>query len=165
MGVSYFDRRKENGKLDLEHQPSEYGRHISYIYRKSMNEMHNRIAQLDSELLSSQYILLSNIYRYEGVNQRALAEMISLDPATVSKSLRGMEEKGYIVRRINEKNRRNFKLYLTEKGRDLAEKSFRIQFEYWNNLIYDFTEQEIETLKRLLKRIELQAYSQTWKED
>lgn len=49
-----------------------------------------------------------------------LAAKAGVLPSAISRTLRGLEEKGYIVRNVNQKDRRNTYVELTAKGEETA---------------------------------------------
>lgn len=146
-------------KFMMEGTRAECGRYISYIYRKSCTEF---LSCLKPESISQmQSVLLSGIYRYEGINQNTLAKKISVDTGAASRVLRELEDKGYIKKNRDEKNRKSFNLFLTSEGRKVAEESLAMQREYWLKLLQGFSEQEVETLNRLLLQMEQCAFKGT----
>lgn len=52
----------------------------------------------------------------EGIKVSAIAKALDVSSPAVSRMLRGMEQKGYIMKRISSQNRRNTLVRLTEKG-------------------------------------------------
>ena len=136
--------------------PAVCGWYISYLYRRSSTQMSTWLK--DIGLSPTQSIMLVGIYRNTGVNQQTLCDLISVLPSVASRALRELEDKGYITKERDEQNRRNYNLYLTPKGRELAEKSLMTQERYWNDLLSKFTPEEISTLNQLLAKMGLQAH-------
>lgn len=142
-------------RLHLDEQPAACGRYISYLYRKSASYCSTGFKEIG--LSAMQSILLVGIYRHEELNQRTLAEIIAVDPGVASRTLRELEDRGYIEKRRDEQNRRSYNLYLTPRGEEEAEKSLQIQGEYWNRLLQEFSGEEITVLNDLLRRMECRA--------
>lgn len=135
--------------------PAVCGWYISHLYRCSGARLTSELKEL--ELSPSQSIMLAGIYRNEGINQQALCELISVLPSVASRSLRELEEKGCVAKERDKRNRRNYNLHLTDKGRDLAEKSLLKQEAYWNSLLTELTPEEVTELNRLLARLDRRA--------
>ena len=93
-------------KLHWQEDPAVCGWFISYLYRNSAVQM----AAVSKELTLShaQSIVLVGIYRREGINQRALADKIAMAPGVISRILRDLEDRGYVIKQRDEDNRRNF---------------------------------------------------------
>lgn len=136
--------------------PAVCGWYISYLYRRSSTQLSTWLK--DIGLSPTQSIMLVGIYRNTGVNQQTLCDLISVLPSVASRALRELEDKGYITKERDEQNHRNYNLYLTPKGRELAEKSLMTQERYWNDLLSKFTPEEISTLNQLLAKMGLQAH-------
>ena len=60
---------------------------------------------------------LIRILKDKSCSQDDLAEYLNLDKGRIAKNLASLEEKGLVCRRINEKDRRQKFVSLTEKGR------------------------------------------------
>jgi len=71
-------------------------------------------------LTSAQWRVLAYLTRQEGSNQASLADLMELEPITLSRHLDRMEADGLIERRRNPADRRAHRLYLTGKGKELV---------------------------------------------
>ena len=52
------------------------------------------------------------------ITQEELAAHFHIDKGTVARALRKLEDKNYLFRKVDSKNRRRYLIYLTEKGRN-----------------------------------------------
>jgi len=73
--------------------------------------------QLD--LAKGQYIYLVRIYENPGIIQEKIANMINVDRTTVAKAIKKLVDNGMVEKRKEVGNRKEFRLYCTEKGREL----------------------------------------------
>ncbi|WP_340151163.1 MarR family transcriptional regulator [uncultured Sneathiella sp.] len=64
----------------------------------------------------TQYGLLGHIRRFEGISVGALAEKLVMDPTTLTRNLRPLERKGFVLMIPDEKDRRSRNLSLTTSG-------------------------------------------------
>ena len=142
-------------KTQWKQQAAVYGWYISYLYRKSFSQMAAALKGMG--LSGNQSIILVGVYRNEGINQRTLADTIAMAPGVMSRVLRDLEDMGYVEKRRDEQNRRNYLLYLTPEGTAAAEQSLLLQGSYWEHLLQDFTEEEKSTLNFLLEKVERRA--------
>lgn len=67
--------------------------------------------------LRDSYYLLKIYYSEIELSQEDLCDIFCQSKGTVAKTLRKLEDKGYIERIINKDNRRKYILKLTKKGR------------------------------------------------
>lgn len=90
----------------------------------------------DTGLTPGQPKILDYLLRHDGAIQKEIATFCHIEPASLTVLLNGMEKKGYIERKNLGSNRRSFHIYLTETGR-----------EYANRLDQEFERIEAEALK------------------
>lgn len=72
------------------------------------------------ELSSFAAFVIGDLKRESGQTSKALASRCCVKPSNFTPFCRFLEEKGYIERKQDEKDRRAFRLYLTEEGKELA---------------------------------------------
>ena len=64
----------------------------------------------------SEYVVLEELYRGDGCSQDELSRQLSVDKGLVARCVKSLEEKGYVRRRQDEKDKRFKYIYLTETG-------------------------------------------------
>jgi MarR family transcriptional regulator for hemolysin len=70
----------------------------------------------------AQWAVLARLDRFEGLKQSELAEMLDLQPITLTRLLDRLCDCGFIERRADPNDRRAKRLYLTPAGRPLIER-------------------------------------------
>lgn len=70
-------------------------------------------------LTQAQWRALALLARHEGINQATLAEMLEIQPITVTRLLDRMEQNGWIERRPDPADRRAVRLHLTPRAEPL----------------------------------------------
>src|SRR3984957_6600486 len=70
----------------------------------------------------AKWAVLARLDRFEGLKQAELAEMLDLQPISLTRLLDGLAESGLIERRPDPDDRRAKRLYLTPGGRPLLER-------------------------------------------
>ena len=97
-----------------------------------------------------------------------LAAKAKVLPSAVSRTLRGLEEKGYIVRNVNENDRRNTYVELTQKGEETARQSKQIIHDFGVAVMSQVNEQDMEQLIQYMDNIydiaEKEIEARKWKE-
>ena len=66
-----------------------------------------------------QWWLITYLKRHEGIRQGPLAELIEVEPITLSRMVDRLEEAGLIERRADPTDRRAWRLHLTSRAADL----------------------------------------------
>ena len=75
----------------------------------------------ETEILPGQYYMLMFLYHEMGTNQSDIAKACMMDRSGVSRAFKEFEEKGLLIREIDENNKRAYNIVLTEKGIKTAE--------------------------------------------
>lgn len=88
----------------------------------------------------------------EGGTQKELSEAVHMDKAHTSRVIAALEEKG-CVERMNESAVLNYKIRLTDKGREMAEVCEREMKVIEDKLSSVITEEEAEVLTEILKKL------------
>ena len=102
----------------------------------------------------SEYILLMNLYYNEGINQEDVSSMLFIDKAAIARSIKSLEEKGFITRKVTIEDRRSKKLFLTDMTKK-NEEYFHLILERWE--YYTTGEMDIETKDRVYKGLQIMA--------
>jgi len=97
--------------------------------------------------------VLVNIFRHPGLNQNELAELISIEKATVSRILMSLEPQKLIERRPDETDRRFNKLYVTDLGEEKVKESLDIQVHIWMTALAAMPQPDREELRERLVQL------------
>jgi len=127
------------------------GRMLSLVYRRQYELIGEGLKKTGLTALHS--VILVNIYRHPGLNQNELAELISIDKATVSKILISLEPKNFIDKIPDEADRRFNKLYITKSGEHKVKESLDIQINIWMNILKDIPQADREELMKRLHQL------------
>ena len=99
---------------------------------------------------------LTTIYENEGIPMVALANNNEFDKGTISKSIKNLEDLGYVEIKDSEEDKRAKKIFTTNKTRELMPKLYLLRQNWTNYLCSDLTEEEKEkfniALGKLLQR-------------
>ncbi|WP_233493080.1 MULTISPECIES: MarR family winged helix-turn-helix transcriptional regulator [unclassified Meiothermus] len=95
----------------------------------------------------------------EGIEQpSSLAFVLDVSPSGVSQLLAGLEERGWVRRELDSKDRRQVRILLTEEGRAFLERLRKSWREVWRERYSRLSSKEIEMLcKSYRKLLEPQA--------
>ena len=87
------------------------------------------------------------------VMQKELAKRLRLTPATVTAALKALEKQGCIVRESEESDMRRKRIRVTEKGREVAQRSVNVFTEVDEAMYKGFSPEELEAVSGYFKRI------------
>ena len=88
-----------------------------------------------------------------GVYVSTIAEHLKVTPSAISRTLKGLEEKELIERKVNKNDRRNTYVTLTEKGKKVTKKVEAEMNEFTKNVISGMGEEDSKTLIRLFNKL------------
>ena len=86
------------------------------------------------------------------MDQATVAQRIAYDRATIGAVIKRLEQKGLVVRRRDQADRRAFKLELTEQGKALLEELRPIVLTLQANILPTLSELEQATLLELMAK-------------
>lgn len=107
----------------------------------------------DFNITSEQWSVLSYLHKEDGLYQKQIADCLSKDKPTVTRILDILEKRNLIIRIHDEKDRRKFKIYLTQDGKDVVKQLIPIALKVREKVKENISEAEIETLKIILDKI------------
>ena len=105
------------------------------------------------DLPGSMHMILFTLRSRPGVSQDYLANKFNLDKGIVARQCKTLESRGLIRREINENDRRQYCLHLTEEGEKLVPVILD-GYRGWTDMICKgFSEEEVSMASQLLARM------------
>ncbi|MBN1927407.1 MAG: MarR family transcriptional regulator [Prolixibacteraceae bacterium] len=105
------------------------------------------------ETTFEQWIILNALAKEDGLIQSEIAIRTFKDKANITRILDNMERDGLVHRAIVKNNRRNYCIFLTEKGNKLFLELRKYAIENNDNILSVLTEEERNVLKVMLNKI------------
>ncbi len=126
------------------------GRVLTFTQRAAMTLGEKKLA--NQGLTITHWIILTALWRQDGMSNGELAEYCKAKDAALSRALDRMIKQGLIERRPDTKDRRVVRMYLTPKSRGM---SHLLDFyKAMNELLFEgFSKQEQEMLFSMLERV------------
>ena len=126
---------------------------VNHIIRREV-----QIKLSEHDLLWEQYITLSRIYRFEGLNQKKLADESLRNGAAITRTLNVLEKKDLDKREKSSKDKREFLIYLTDNGGKLYKETEIIYLDNTKKFDSIFSQEELDQLRNLLNRFILEFF-------
>jgi DNA-binding MarR family transcriptional regulator len=101
-------------------------------------------------LTRSQWQVLAHLLHNEGIQQGALAELLEIEPITLTRGLDRLQASGLIERRPHPRDRRVWQLYLTPKAAPLMERMKEIGLATREEALQGLAKSERDELIRIL---------------
>lgn len=83
---------------------------------------HTKAVALEFGIPDSYRTIIMYLNREPGANQKNIAEFANITTAAVNQTVKEMIANGYLEKETDETDRRYTKLYLTDKGKEIAQK-------------------------------------------
>lgn len=131
---------------------------IAWIHNISKNQMKYLNSHINDMNLGHEMRYIMAIFDNPDISQDDLVNMFGQSKATVAKSLKKLEDDGYIKREVNPENRRKYMLNTTSKADELVPKIRKISKD-WEREV-GITEEDYE-LKERIKEIAINGMKLT----
>jgi DNA-binding MarR family transcriptional regulator len=158
----------KTAKLKLE-APAERPLQLFITYRLSMlsgklNRQANAVLKKAGNLRVPEWRILSLLNMHGEMNGARIADLVSVDPGLVSRSLRALEARGLITTRRCDDDRRNTFTTLTAAGRALHAKVLPAMQRRQHHLLSVLTTDERAALLRIVDKLQLAAEARDFQE-
>ena len=121
---------------------------ISILYRKSHIWLNNGCAQ--HHLTAAQAVVILIVCDFQKLTQDDITKRLSLDKSVIAKTVTKLEERGFILRTTNAKDKRTYDIAPTEKAWEVYP-LIREQIDAgFQRMTQQMTDAERDEFKRLL---------------
>ena len=139
----------------------EHVNHMDHMEQNVWEALHMfrklNIGSILPRLNKGEFVLMNGIYHVQkkigsehGVKMSELAEYTHALPPAVSRSIKALEKKGYVRRFVDQKDRRNTLVEITESGQEVLQESNAIMDEFIRRV---FEKTDKEEMARLVRYI------------
>lgn len=122
---------------------------INRYHRKAL-----KCALAPYQYVGVMHLIVFYIDRHPGSSQEEITGFYALDKASVARDARRLEDLGHIKRSKIPENRRQYKLFLTDAGRDMIRIIDRAAEQFQKSLAAGISPEDWAQLELLLKRLE-----------
>jgi len=130
------------------------GKLIAIIEKNQVLYLNRQLERFN--INSSQLHFLFEISHQKEINQDKIASRCTIDKGTVARSVKKLEDNDLVKREVDEKNRRQKKVSLTNKGEETLNQAIKLLNEL-EETVYDNSYIETEDFKKALKEIAIKA--------
>lgn len=128
------------------------GRVLTRLARKCQIAVGNALQQYN--LTAAEEPFLMSVLNNEGLTQEELTAYVGVDKAAASRTVRSLEEKGFLSRVQDPKDKRQNRVYPTDKAREVGPKVRKELYKINLALTEALTQEEDDQVYHLLVRIE-----------
>jgi len=102
----------------------------------------------------AQSFIIFSLLENDGAYVKSLAERLEIDSSAITGLLDRLEKERLAERRVDPEDRRAFRIFLTEKGKHLAETIGPIGREFNDKLKEGLNKGELQAFEKFLRKIE-----------
>ncbi|MCR6097888.1 MarR family transcriptional regulator [Salipaludibacillus agaradhaerens] len=128
---------------------------VTNLYRMSQGLKH----KLEKDVLAvyglswSSFSILYDLWIWDMLETKKLAETSGISKATVSNVTKTLERKGFCYRQVDDKNKRTTYVVITENGRQVMEKLYPSFHQSEIDLVKGLSVEEQNMMSELLRRL------------
>lgn len=127
------------------------GRYNAAIYRNVQSIINFKLRDLD--IKSGQQDFFYVISKNEGISQKELSDFLYVSKSTTAKAVKNLVKNNYVKRLNDENDKRAYKLYLTDKGKEIIPKIESTFLELTDIFTKDLSEIEKDQIHIALQKI------------
>lgn len=135
--------------------PHPYDRNLGFLFADGSRLLRRRFAEKAGhlELTRAQWQVLANVARSQGIHQRALADILDVEPITLARIVDKLEANGLVERRQDPADRRVRLLHLTDKAFPLLAEMREIGAAVRDEAMAGIAQADRERLIELLEKV------------
>ena len=130
------------------------GKLISIISKNQTLYLNHHLEDLN--INASQLHFLFEISHQKEINQEMIASRCNIDKGAVARSVKKLEANGLVERKVDDNNRRQNIITLTDKGERTLKKAHQ-KLDEWERYVFDENLIEKEKLQKVLKQMAIKS--------
>jgi DNA-binding MarR family transcriptional regulator len=123
---------------------------ISKVCQKLIINLQESFSESGIEVTPIQVMLLFFLQKNDGSSLTQISQGLMLENPTVTGLIDRLEKSGYVKRSDHPNDRRVYLVYLTEKGKKVANKALPIVKKLNEEIKEGYSKEEIESFKKVL---------------
>ena len=133
----------------------DFNRSFGFVLHETARLLSKRYDQRAKSLglTRAQIQVLAYLVYHEGINQAGLAELIEIEPISLARLIDRMEQAGWVERRPDPRDRRAWRLYITDKAKPVFAEMIAIGAEVRGEALAGFSGPERDQVMELLMRV------------
>lgn len=118
-----------------------------------MKAMRDSLTTAGIEMPPEQMMVLFQLWEKDGINQKELVDGSFKDKTSITRGIHSLEKHNLVVRITDENDKRNKKIYLTQKGKKMEKIVKPLAYETQGQAIKGISKKDLEVCKKVLNKI------------
>ena len=119
---------------------------------QSVSKMYNEEASKVGGSMAIGFALLS-LNPKKGLPSTSLGPKMGMEPRSLTRMIKSLEENGWIEKRLDEKDKRLVNLHLTENGKKMRNRSRDYVIAFNNKIQEEINKEDIKTCFKVLNKV------------
>jgi len=129
------------------------GHVVNIVANKMKQELENAFEEKGYDITALQWMSLGIIYENDAITQKQLTQKSKKDKTNIARIIDKLEKKGLIERIRDDEDKRVFRLFATQKGRETRQALAEIATEIIAKSTFGIPTQEHDVCLNVLKKI------------
>lgn len=104
---------------------------------------------------TSDFDIIHVVRKHNGITQKEISDILGIDKGQLVRSINRLIKRGYILKKVNPKDKRSSLIYPTLKAEEIKISKVEVENLYYDYLFSFLTEEEKESLLILIHKIYL----------
>lgn len=126
---------------------------ISTTIQNIKNSLFREFKAKNHNITTEQWSVLAKLHYEDGIYQKQIADSLIKDKPTTTRILDLLEKKNLIIRISDDKDRRKFRVYLTQDGKNIVNGLIPVAMEFQNRLKSNLSLAELDKFVEILEKI------------
>jgi DNA-binding MarR family transcriptional regulator len=126
---------------------------LGSLAKKTATRFMQLLQQENITIGLSGWIVLSRLWEEDGLSQQEISERSGVAKPNISTYIDSLEKNDYVIRVDDPNDRRNYKIYMTQKSKTLKLKCQTLAQQSNEETMENLSIGERETLQKLLKKM------------
>jgi DNA-binding MarR family transcriptional regulator len=144
--------RKQQLRMSKFEFEKSFGRTLGVAHTHLFKHLSKLMKEQSLPITPEQFGLMTHLWKQDGCSQQDLAVLTNRDRANVTRILDILEREGIVERKDDIEDRRVFKIFLTEKGRDLEVDTAAIAKQAIKDATKGVSASDLEVCMQVLKK-------------
>ena len=105
------------------------------------------------EITPEQFVVIEVLMHHDGLYQRQLSEITLKDRPNITRIINILEKGGFVERRSDKNKRKVFKIYLTQKAKDIFPLLQKVSQDYRKVMTEGIKKEELENCLKVLNQV------------
>ncbi|OGI03531.1 MAG: hypothetical protein A2Y25_10800 [Candidatus Melainabacteria bacterium GWF2_37_15] len=126
---------------------------ISTVVQLIKNSLFREFKAKNHNITPEQWGVLAKLHHEDGICQKQIADSLVKDKPTTTRILDLLEKKNLIIRISDDKDRRKFRVYLTQDGKNTVNELIPVAVAFQDRLKSNISAGELEQFYGILEKI------------